>query len=193
MSIQIGEKPTHGDITIYMKSDGIHTDYVFPVYTKSFNWTKIISSNNTRGKDSMNNFVSIGWGDQGFFLNTPQWSDVKASTVFYACFYLGKSALHTNYLNELDFNYKHVKLIISSKQYFILCKHIIHSLKKDHKSGYRCIQNRGYWDTDSFYETNGSYGLFNTCNTWINTGLKKAKLPACLWTPMNSGIFHKYR
>ena len=130
MSIQIGEKPSQGEVTIYMKSDGIHTDYVFPVQTKYFNWTKRISPDNTRGKDSTNNFISIGWGDQGFFLNTPEWSDVKASTVFYACFYLGKSALHTNYLKELDFKYKHIKLVISSKQYLTLCNYVIKSMKK---------------------------------------------------------------
>ena len=193
MSIEIGDKPSQGDITIYMKSDGIHTDYVFPVQTIFFDWTKRISPDNTRGKDSTNNFISIGWGDQGFFLNTPEWSDVKVSTVFYACFYLGKSALHTNYLKELDFKYTHVKLVISSKQYRILCNYVTNSMKKNRNGNYSCIKNRGYWDTDSFYETNGSYGLFNTCNTWINTGLINANLPACSWTSMNSGIFHKYR
>ena len=28
---------------------------------------------------------------------------------------------------------------------------------------------------------------------WINSGLKTAGLKACLWSPLNSGIFHKYQ
>ena len=98
-----------------------------------------------------------------------------------------------NYLKDLDLKYNHVKLLISSKQYILLCNYVKNVLKKDRQGNSICIQNRGYWESDSFYETNGSYGLFNTCNTWINSGLKKAHLPACLWTSMNSGIFHKYR
>ncbi|MFM7854609.1 MAG: DUF2459 domain-containing protein [Flammeovirgaceae bacterium] len=49
-----------------------------------------------------------------------------------------------------------------------------------------------YWDNDSFYEAKGTYNLFFTCNTWVNEGLKKAGLKACLWTPFDSGLLRKY-
>lgn len=179
-------------VTIYMKSDGIHTDFVFPVHVGNIDWTKLISPEDTRGKDSTLKFISIGWGDQGFFLNTPEWSDLKASTAFNACFYLSKTAVHANYMKDLNIPQKHVKLIISQKEYSLLYNYVKKTLEQGENIQTVCIKNRGYWETDSFYEANGSYGLFFTCNSWVNKGLNDAGLPACLWAPFNSGIFHKY-
>lgn len=191
MSINTGnELPTKG-IEIYLKSDGVHTDFVFPVKTKEMNWQALFPPTDTKSKDSTKNYISIGWGDQGFFINTPEWSDLTFKTAFNACFYLGKSAVHVNYLNELDFRYKHVKLTISEQQYRQLRNYVTKTVTKNSKTS-SCIKNKGYWETDAFYEANGSYGLFNTCNSWINSGLKSADLPACFWTPLNAGIFHKY-
>ena len=192
MSISVGEQSVKKEVTIYMKSDGIHTDFVLPVKNEAKDWSKTFYFEHIKNTDSTFKFISIGWGDQGFFLNTPQWSDLTFSTAFNACFYLGKSAIHINYLKELDFHYKHVQLKISRKEYKLLCQYIENSLKftKRHKA--ICIQGRGYWGTDAFYESNGSYGLFNTCNSWINLGLKTVGLKACLWSPLNSGVFHKY-
>lgn len=194
MSIRVGSdiKSKEG-ITIYMKSDGIHTDFVFPVQTKIIDWSKLFLPEDTKGKIKNLKYIAVGWGDQGFFLNTPKWADLKVSTAFDACFYLGKTAIHTNYMKDLDFHYEHVKLTISSKQYQQLISYVRASLILEKHNCYICIKNRGYWDTDAFYESNGSYGLFNTCNSWVNKGLKEADLPACLWAPFNGGIFHKYR
>ena len=193
MSISVGGILEKKGITIFMKSDGIHTDFVFPVQNNSIDWRKLISPENTKGKDSTLKYIAIGWGDQGFFLNTPVWADLKASTAFNACFYLGKSAIHANYLNELDCKFEHVQFVVSERQYKKLYEYVNQTLKRDKGNKIACIKNRGYWKTDSFYESNGSYGLFNTCNSWINGGLKAAKLPACLWSPFNSGIFNKYQ
>lgn len=192
MSISVGGNLEKKGITIYMKSDGVHTDFVFPVESNCVDWRDLFSPEDTKGKDSTLKYIAVGWGDQGFFLNTPVWADLKASTAFDACFYLGKSAIHTNYLQELDFKYKHVQFVVSEKQYKLLYKYVSKTLKRDKQNKLDCIKNRGYWKTDCFYQSKGSYGLFNTCNSWINSGLKYANLPACLWSPFNSGIFHKY-
>lgn len=192
MSVSVGETSSQNDLEIYMKSDGIHTDFVFPVKTDYFDWKTIFFINETKGKDSTKTHISIGWGDQGFFLNTPEWSDLKFSTAFNAAFYRGKSAIHINYINVKDFQSDFRLLKISKEEYQLICKYVFSSLRKNSKNRVICIPNKGYWETDSFYEANGRYGLFNTCNSWINSGLKSADLKACLWTPFNSGIFSKY-
>jgi 3-dehydroquinate synthetase len=49
-----------------------------------------------------------------------------------------------------------------------------------------------YGEFDAFYEANGNYHLFHTCNTWANNGLKAAHQKAAIWTPFESGIFYHY-
>jgi uncharacterized protein (TIGR02117 family) len=193
MSISIGELPLKkSEITIYLKSDGVHTDFVLPVQTNSVDWSNVFLRSDTKSNDSSKNHISIGWGDQGFFLNTPQWSDLTFNTAFNAAFYRGKSAIHINYINVKDINTDFRELKISKNNYQKLISYIQNSLVKKGTRNYSCIKNRGYWETDAFYESKGSYGLFNTCNSWINEGLKEAELKACLWTPLNSGIFRNY-
>jgi uncharacterized protein (TIGR02117 family) len=193
MSITIGEHPfENSEVIIYLKSDGVHTDFVLPVKTKSVDWSTIFLRSDTKSNDSSKNHISIGWGDQGFFLNTPQWSDLTFKTAFNAAFYRGKSAIHINYINIKDINTDFRELKISKHNYQKLISYIQNSLVKKEERNYSCIKNRGYWETDAFYESKGSYGLFNTCNSWINEGLKVAELKACLWTPLNSGIFRNY-
>ena len=84
MSISVGNDSVKKEVTIYMKSDGIHTDFVLPVENELKNWDKTFHFDNAKNVDSTFKYISIGWGDQGFFLNTPQWSDLTFSTAFNA-------------------------------------------------------------------------------------------------------------
>lgn len=192
-SVPVGNyQPEEKGIEIYMKSDGIHTDFVFPVFSSEQDWSAVFRRSQTRGNDSTRHYISIGWGDQGFFLNTPEWSDLTFKTAFNAVFYRSRTAVHINYMHKSEFPEKVVRMKISRSCYRKLCGYVKSSLRK--KQGkLDWIANRGYWESDSFYQATGSYGMFHTCNSWINEGLKSAGLRACLWTPFNQGIFSKYR
>ena len=45
--------------------------------------------------------ISIGWGDKGFYLDTPTWAELKLSTALIAGFGLGNAALHITYYDEI--------------------------------------------------------------------------------------------
>ena len=194
MSISVGENLNKDEnVTIFMKTDGIHTDFVFPVTDASIDWRRVFSPEDTKGKNSKLEYISVGWGDQGFFLNTPEWSDLKVSTAVKACFYMSKSAVHINYMKDLgQVKANYVQFKISKLKYHRLYRFVLKTLKRNSMQQAECIAGRGYWETDAFYEAKGVYGLFNTCNSWINKGLKSADLPACFWAPFNNGIYHKY-
>lgn len=195
MLVQVGDNyvPKENGVTMYIRTDGVHTDFIVPVKTPTRDWTKIIPWTDLRGKDTSYNYIAFGWGDQGFFLNTPEWSDLKFSTAFDALFYRGKSAVHVVYQFEpVEQAPNCRKLHISLDQYKKLIAYIDDSFQKNEAGLPICICNRGYWDYDTFYESKGKYSLFYTCNSWINEGLKEAELPACLWTPLSIGILQKY-
>ena len=135
----------------------------------------------------------MGWGDKGFYLNTPTWADLKFSTAFKAATALSTSAMHTTYYQTMEENDECVKIEISKQQYTTLIQYIKSSLQKDPENNFIHIPtNAVYGTTDAFYEANGKYSLFKTCNSWTNSALKISGQKACVWTGLDSPIFEKY-
>lgn len=182
------EKP----IAIYIKTNGVHTDIVVPVYNSVKDWRSQIKFEHTKSKDTTYQFIGFGWGDKGFYLNTPQWSDLKVSTALNAAFYLGTSAMHATFYKNLNGNQNCIEIPISESNYKKLVAYIENSFQKDLTANPILINATTYGDHDSFYEANGKYSLFYTCNSWANQALKAANQKAALWTLTDSGIFCHY-
>ena len=60
-------------IQVFVQSNGIHTDIVLPVVNEEMDWSQLFPYGNTVGKHSGYRYVGIGWGDKGFYLDTPEW------------------------------------------------------------------------------------------------------------------------
>lgn len=187
------ESQTQNNIPIYIFTNGVHTDLVVPVKNEQMDWSREVKFANTVGKDSVFAYVGFGWGDKGFYLETPTWADLKASTAFKAAFALSTSAIHATFHKDMTEGADCVKIIISKEQYSRLIRYIQESFIADKKGHLIHIQtNANYGKEDAFYEAKGSYHLFHTCNTWANNGLKSCGQKASLWTPFDTGIFYQY-
>ena len=183
------------EVAIYIKTNGVHTDLVVPIKTAQLDWSKEIKFSNTHLSDTTNErYLAMGWGDKGFYLQTPTWGDLKFSVAFKAAFALSTTAIHATYYDTLVEDSACRKIMISNAQYTRLINYISASFQHD-SAGHmiRIATNANYSNADAFYEANGSYNLFKTCNTWANTGLKKCGQKACLWTIFDTGIFLKYK
>jgi len=188
------EKSQHPDITIYVRGNGVHTDIVMPVRTDIKDWSQSIPYRNTRSNDTSLPYLAIGWGDKGFYLNTPTWADLKFSTAFNAAFGLSTSAMHATFYGSLEEGERCVKLNIDTGQYRRLIFFIENSLQTDAVGQPISIATKVRYDNnDAFYEAKGRYSLFHTCNTWTNKALKAAGQKACWWTPFEDGVFYPYR
>jgi len=185
-------KTAPNGIDMYILSNGIHTDLVLPANNEYKNWTKELPLANTLSKDSSINYMAFGWGDKGFYLDTPQWSDLKSTTVFKAMFGLSGSAMHITNYKYLRENNLCKKISVSKEQYLKLVNYIDSSFCMNTSGNCFCINGYCYGRNDSFYEATGRYSLFYTCNTWANEGLKYSGIKACLWTPFDKGIFFHY-
>lgn len=181
------------EYTIYIKSNGVHTDLVLPIKTDLKDWSEKIKFENIKSKDSTHQYLAFGWGDKGFYLDTPEWSDLKFSTAFNAAFNLGTSAMHTTFYKQIQENENCVKIEISKEQYQKLIAFIEASFQYDNNGNPIFIDATTYGKNDSFYEAHRTYNLFYTCNTWANQALKKADLKAAFWTPADKGIFYHYQ
>lgn len=187
------EKNDRTEIEIFILTNGVHTDIVLPINNKLIDWSKKIKFENTIKKDSTAKYVALGWGDKGFYLETPEWSDLKASVAFKAATGLGSSAIHATFYKNLKQSETCRKILISENQYLRLVKYIDRSFIKDAQQNYINIKtSANYGKNDAFYEASGSYSIFHTCNTWANNSLKSCGQKCCFWTPLDTEIFAKY-
>ena len=179
--------------TIYLLSNDVHIDIVLPVQTDLLDWREVFPTADVKSKDTTYKWVGIGWGDKGFYLNTPEWKDLTAKTALVAALAIGETALHVTYHHRIKEDKLCYKVNIDQNQYQILIDHVLESLetKVDKKPIY-INTTAQYGDSDAFYEALGSYSMFYSCNTWTNIALKRANLPSGIWTVFDKGILRWY-
>jgi uncharacterized protein (TIGR02117 family) len=188
------EQTAKADIPLYILTNGVHTDLVMPVRSQQIDWSTEVRFENTKGKDTSAQWIAFGWGDKGFYLETPTWADLKFSTAFKAATGLSTSAIHATYYHNVKEGSDCIRMDVDSVQYARLISYIQKSFDRDARGNIIHIAtDANYGRTDAFYEAKGSYSLFHTCNTWTNSGLKSCGQKACLWTPFDKGIFYQYR
>lgn len=180
------------NIPIYILSNGVHTDIVVPLKNEIKDWSQDISYLNTKAKDSTRQNLAFGWGDRGFYLDTPTWADLKVSTALNAITGLSSSAMHITFYGHLKEDEFCKQILISRTQYESLIAYFESSFQLNELGKIQQIGTHSYGKHDIFYEAKGSYNLFYTCNTWANQALKSAKQKSALWTVFDKGIFWHY-
>lgn len=182
------------EIPIYIYTNGVHTDIVMPVKNDIQDWSAKIPFSDTKSKKTDYHFIGIGWGDKGFYLDTPTWADLKFSTAFKAAFWLSESAMHCSYYQKMTEAEDCKKILISRNQYKKLVNFVDAKFDKDSNGSYQFIPTKAvYGDNDAFYDAKGKYSFLNTCNTWANNALKASGQKAAFWTPSDYGIFLHYK
>lgn len=181
------------EVTIYIKTNGVHTDIVIPMHSEQMEWGREVLYANTAIKDTAYPWLALGWGDKGFYLQTPEWKDLKFSVAFNAAFGLSTTAMHATFYRQMTEGENCRKIMISREQYGRLINYINESFQHDAGGHFIKINTTAnYGASDAFYEANGRYSMLYTCNTWANSALKKSGQKACLWTALDKGIFAKY-
>lgn len=180
------------EVNVFIKSNGVHTDIVVPIKNKYYDWNRMIKQKHTLQPSKSMNYVAIGWGDKGFYLNTPTWNDLTFETAFKAATGTSTTAIHVTYYKKILENEKCVKLMLTATQYQQLCNYIIDSAQLKNNEFIPINTHAIYGAHDAFYEAKGTYSLFTSCNTWTNNALKTSGQKACLWTVLDTPILNKY-
>lgn len=175
-------------VSIYLSTNGVHTDFIVPIINKHADLQSLLGLSLNKGQ-----WVAIGWGDRGFYLNTPEWKDLKFKTAFEAVSGLGTTALHVTQMKTVKVGGDCVLITMNASDYQFLIAYIQKYFILDSDNKGILIKSAGYGLNDYFYEAKGSYSAFYTCNTWINQGLKFANQKAAFWTLTDTGILRHYR
>lgn len=178
-------------VAIYIESNGVHTDIVVPAKHDVIDWTAKLPYRDFEKADSSFKYIGFGWGDKGFYLDTPTWADLKFSTAFEAVFFLGSTAMHVTYKKQPPEEYELCKkIMISEEQYRLLAGYITSSFELGSTGQFMRIDHKGYYSNDCFYEANGTYSFLTTCNVWTGKGLKSSGVRVGMWTPFDSSVFN---
>ena len=191
----VREPQRHGAhaITIYLLDNGVHTDLALPLNNAVFDWTTVIDPADARQLYFPLDYVAFGWGDRAFYLETPHWRDLKATTAWNAISGQGATIIHATFLPPLRETAHSIAIPVSRDEYQALVASIRDSFRWSDDGRAIAIGGRAYGDHDAFYEARGSYSLFTTCNTWTNARLKAAGLTHVLWTPFSGSLMRAYR
>lgn len=181
------------NLSVYIVTNGVHTDIVVPYFNEVYDWRSYLDPSLTPGKRTSAQWVGFGWGDKGFYLQTPEWKDLKALVAFKAAFWLSESAMHVTYHDQMIADQDCIEIKLNKEQYKQLCAFILNRFDQENDKLQLIATDQNYGQNDVFYEAKGRYNLFYTCNTWANNALKSAGLKASFFTLWDTGIFYQYK
>ena len=176
-------------IDIYVRTNGVHTDIVLPVKTAIRDWSSMIPPADLHNTDGHLSYISFGWGDKGFYLDTPTWAELKFSTAVIAATGLGSTAMHIEAVEQLKISPTIRHLRISEAAFKSIIEDIDHSFKHDANGKVEHINTTAnYNDHDAFYEATGRYSIFTTCNEWTRKTLAHAGIKTAVFSPLQDGV-----
>ncbi|MBQ4804158.1 DUF2459 domain-containing protein [Aquimarina sp. MMG015] len=186
-AITINSKTSNNDLSksIYLSTNGVHLDIILP--------EKDIDSMLLSGikYENLEKYISFGWGDENFYINTLTWGDLTFNNAFKAMFLKSSTLMHVTRYKQKHSDWVEIK--INEIELQKLNTYLLNTFERNEKGMKILLKNKGYSSKDDFYKSKGSYSCFKTCNSWVNTGFKESGLKSCLWTPFDFGLLNKYQ
>ncbi|KAM3115940.1 TIGR02117 family protein [Phormidesmis sp. 146-33] len=179
---------------IYVEGDQMHVNLILPVRNQTNDWNQFLPIQKI-GRDSQENYryLKFGWGDRDFYMNTPNWSEVRITNVLRALFMPGNpTAMYVQGFTDLP-QEKGVEIKcvgVSQQDYSQMVDFIQNSFERDANGAPIRIQDGGN-ETSGFYEGTGHYSALKTCNTWAANGLRAANINTPLWSGLASSVMRQ--
>ena len=176
-------QPTPDGVEIFVFSDGLHADLILPTTNDVTDWRKHFRPDHFKSSyATTGSHVQIGWGEKNFYLHTPTWDDLKASTAAQALLIPSPTVMHVGFTGPPLPEWQPRRLVISREQYRQLVDYIQQTFVTQ-DGAYVPIEGYSFTPYDAFYEAQGSYHLCQTCNNWSGNALKQAGVKTGCWTP----------
>lgn len=173
-------------VTIFVESGPVHADLILPIETEVIDWRTHFSASDFQSDTSRSSHVAVGWGDRGFYLETPYWSDLRLSVAANAMLLPSRTVMHVRFTSAFKSSSRH-PVTISQEQYERLVEFVLGSFKRQDGHVSR-IESYAYGRNDAFYEAVGSYHALNTCNCWVGNGLKRAGIKVPWFSPLPGAV-----
>jgi uncharacterized protein (TIGR02117 family) len=181
---------TPAGVDIYVRTNGVHAELVLPTRRNGMDWSVEFPVRDMRQLGAPTDWIAFGWGDRGFMLKTPTWSDLRPGTAVVALTGLGQGAMHVEYVDSpLAYDARRVR--VSAEQYVRLVAYVRASFVRGADGAVRQIDAPGYFDTDAFYEAVPTYTFWFTCNEWTRRALAAAGVRTAWWAPFDIAVMRQ--
>jgi uncharacterized protein (TIGR02117 family) len=183
--------PVADGVDIYVATSGVHVDIGVPYRHPCHDWSRLIAAQDFPQPAGIRT-IFFGWGDQGFFLETPTWGDLSLGTAVRAMWWWSPSAMHVTAYDFAPVTNENLRRIrISTSAYQRLVGYVEASFAAASEGQFVPLPDPGYNDqNDRFYRAVGSYNIFRTCNEWAAGGLRAAGVRAPVWSPFAVAVRH---
>ena len=186
-------QPAQVGVDLYVISNGVHTDICFEITEAQLDWSKALDFESFKTNRSEMKYLSMGWGDKGFYFDTPTWADLSAKTAATAALIPSATAMHVTILKKKPTTGERTrKTKVTKAQLLKMEQYILDHLQTKNGKAVLidCCRYDGF--DDNFYEANGSYHLLRTCNTWVNQTLKEGGVKTATWAPFDKCILYHF-
>lgn len=176
--------------TIFLASNGIHTDIIMPVKADGLDWAPLLPKSDFAAPDPDARWIAFGAGEQRVYLNTPTWWDLTPRTIWSALTG-GHEVIHAEYVAEPAYADREIRL--RPEEYRRLWAAVRAGFELSPGGHPVRIDHPGYGPSDAFYRGGGRASMVRTCNSWAATRLRLAGVKTSLWPPFTEGLLWRYR
>ncbi len=170
------------EFTIYLFSDGFHTNLFVPAKTPAYDWTRRTSGLATE-ISAADRYIQLGWGDRRFYMETPDWNQVNPLEALRALFFWQNSTAmfvkgHPTIPHPPNEELKCLRL--GKTDYLAMMTFIDRSFQTN-AQGQKQRLGSGQDQQSGFYAATGYYSILNTCNSWTANALQTGNINTPLW------------
>ncbi|MBP1848687.1 uncharacterized protein (TIGR02117 family) [Rhizobium halophytocola] len=180
----IAENDEDGDgaaRTILVLANPIHTDIALPLDARTKAEFGFLRQAGIAIDHPAARYLIIGWGGREFYLNTPQWADLKPYPVFRALTF-DRSVMHVDLAGDIPADGGGVTpLALEAPAYRRMIAAMRRSFEDSRTGG---MPMAGYGDYDLFFPANGWFNAVAGCNTWTAAMLRQAGITTGWWNPL---------
>ncbi|MFB2894194.1 DUF2459 domain-containing protein [Aerosakkonemataceae cyanobacterium BLCC-F50] len=176
------------DFSVCVINDGMHINIVLPVSNSLVDWREFINIS-AIGKDATANYkyLTFGWGDRDFYIQTPTLAELNLITAVKALFLPTPSTILVQGFAKLPQNRELKCVKVTKTDYLKLTQFIQNTFQFNSQNQPIRIAN-GHLSSSGFYAANGSYSILRTCNNWAAEALRKADVDTPLWAGLSSAV-----
>lgn len=178
-------EPVRG-IPIFVETNGVHVSLIVPMSAAGEDLSDLIRPEHLSNTDLYGTHAMIGWGHGRVYRNARTWGDVKSGDIGSAIIGSDDTTLHIYHLIDPRPAPHRKRFLVSQREYQSITASIrstFHLTADGQSKAYPA-----YGPNNLFYDSNGHYSAYTTCNEWTGAVLRKAGVRIGIWTPMPGGV-----